>query len=200
MSASRSAFRRDLARWVGSGHPIAPARATKLVIANPGVQAALLYRIQVAVQATGRHGLARAVSLLNLRLTGAEFVVGCRIGPGLVMRHPQGIVIGNGAIVGRDCTLLHRVTLGERYGDGSDVSHAYPTLGDRVVVGAGAAILGRVHIGDDVAIGANAVVLRDVASNDVSVGVPAHSVGQSRRVVVARGSQVRPDTKGDRDT
>ncbi|MGH9423103.1 MAG: hypothetical protein ACRD3J_24210 [Thermoanaerobaculia bacterium] len=89
------------------------------------------------------------------------------------MRHPQGIVVGRGATIGADCTILHRVTLGERYGDGTDSRHEYPHLGARVVVGAGAAILGSVTIGDDVVVGANAVVVRSVAAASVVVGVPA---------------------------
>jgi serine O-acetyltransferase len=149
--------------------------AFRIVVGQPGGQAAFLLRVQMACQARSRWRLARAVSLLNLRMTGAEFVVGCLVGPGLVMRHPQGIVVGGGATIGADCTILHRVTIGERYGDGSSLEHPYPTLGDRVVVGAGAAILGGVRIGDYALIGANAVVLTDVAANDVFVGVPARS-------------------------
>jgi serine O-acetyltransferase len=113
------------------------------------------------------------------------------------MRHPQGIVIGNGSVVGEDCTLLHAVTLGERYGDGGNGAHSYPVLGNRVVVGAGAAILGAVRVGDDAVIGANAVVLHDVASNDVAVGVPAKSVRPSRRIVEAIGSGVPRDVQDD---
>lgn len=169
-----AAFRRDIARWRGYGRLSAPA-VTKLIIANPGVQAVLLLRAQLALQAVGRQRLARAVSLLNLRMTGAEFVVGCRVAPGLKLPHPQGIVIGRGAAIGEDCTILHRVTLGERYGDGADPEHEYPHLGARVVVGAGAAILGGVRVGDDAVIGANAVVVRDVDAADVMVGVPARS-------------------------
>jgi serine O-acetyltransferase len=146
----------------------------------------LLLRLQVSIHAAGRLQLARAVSLLNLRLTGAEFVVGCRVGPGLVVRHPHGVVVGRGTVIGEDCTILQRVTLGERYGDGADLSHVYPRLGARVVVGAGAAILGGVRVGDDAVVGANAVVLQDVEAADVVVGVPARSTK------VAEGAETAP--------
>lgn len=135
----------------------------------------LLLRAQLHFQSVGRRRFAQAVSLLNLRLTGAEFGPGCQIGPGLVVRHPQGIVIGSGAAVGSDCTLLHHVTLGERYGDGSDPDHEYPTVGSRVVIGAGAVILGGVKVGDDAVIGANAVVIKNVGPAEVATGVPAKS-------------------------
>jgi serine O-acetyltransferase len=193
----RGALQRDLTRWVGSAHRVGALEAFRIVVGQPGGQAAFLLRVQMACQAKRRWRLARAVSLLNLRMTGAEFVVGCRVGPGLVMRHPQGIVVGGGAVVGVDCTILHRVTIGERYGDGSSLAHPYPTLGNRVVVGAGAAILGDVRVGDEAVIGANAVVLHNVVANDVFVGVPARSARQIR-VVAPPASQTPPDSRIER--
>src|SRR5262245_3077600 len=111
-------FRADLRRWTGAGRDPSGATATLMVLANPGLQAALLLRVQMHLQASGQHRLAQLVSLINLRLTGAEFVPGCRVGSGLVARHPQGIVIGGGSVIGDDATLLQHVTLGERRGDG----------------------------------------------------------------------------------
>ena len=171
----RTSVQRDVARWSGSDRRVSVVRTVRLIAGQPGAQASFLVRLQMAFQRRGRKRLARIASILNLRLTGAEFVVGCRVAPGLVMRHPQGIVVGHGTVIGDDCTILHRVTLGERYGDGSGANHDYPTLGDRVVVGAGAAILGGISVGDDAVVGANAVVLRDVAPGDVVVGIPARS-------------------------
>jgi serine O-acetyltransferase len=193
---SGAAFRRDLARWVGTTRRPAAWVALKLIAANPGVQAVLLLRSQIALQDANHRRLARAVSSFNLRLTGAEFVVGCKVGPGLVLRHPQGVVIGQGAAVGENCTLLHGVTLGERHGDGSGPLHEYPRLGARVVVGAGAAILGGITVGDDAVVGANAVVLRDVDVADVVVGVPAVSVRLRRNVLTASGSQAMQNDRG----
>jgi serine O-acetyltransferase len=174
------AFRRDLARWTRRSGPTPALVAIKLVLANPGLQAVLLLRAQLHLQSAGNRRLAQAMSLLNLRLTGAEFVPGCQVGPGFVARHPQGIVIGAGATVGSDCTFLHHVTLGERYGDGSNPDHEYPNVGNRVVIGVGAVILGGVRVADDAVIGANAVVIRDVAQAEVATGVPAKS-SQKRR-------------------
>ena len=188
---SRLGFRRDLARWVGVRDCPPPSAATKLVLANPGVQAVLLLRVQMALQASGRQRLARVVSLLNLRLTGVEFVVGCRVGPGLVLRHPQGIVIGGGSVIGEDCTILQQVTLGERYADGTGSAHKCPRVGARVVIGAGAVILGDVIVGSDAVIGANAVVLHDVDAADVVVGVPARA---TKALAVAMALYMPPST------
>lgn len=188
----RVAFRRDMARWIGATHCPSAFVTTRLILANPGIQAVLLLRAQAALQADGHHRLARAVSLFNLRLTGAEFVVGCWIGPGLVLPHPQGIVIGGGSVVGENCTILHRVTLGERYGDGADSEHKYPRLAGRVVIGAGAAILGGVMVGNGAVIGANAVVLHDVEAADVVVGVPARSTKAAADSGIPRAIQPQP--------
>jgi len=138
------------------------------------------------------------LSQVNVRLTGAEFLVGCRIGPGLVVRHPQGIVIGSGSIVGSDCTILHRVTVGERYGDGIDPRHRYPTVGARVVIGAGAALLGGIDVGDDAVIGANAVVLQDVPAGALAVGVPARLATAKRRNGAPEDT-ARPSERGPVD-
>ncbi|MDJ0350798.1 DapH/DapD/GlmU-related protein [Cryobacterium sp. PH29-G1] len=88
------------------------------------------------------------------------------------MHHPSGIVIGGGAILGKGCTVLQHVTLGEKYAVGSG-PHLYPRVGDDVVIGAGAKLLGGVHIGNGASIGANAVVTIDVPSGAVAVGIPA---------------------------
>jgi serine O-acetyltransferase len=88
------------------------------------------------------------------------------------MHHPHGIVIGSGAIVGAGCTLLQNVTLGERFADGRP-PHDYPQVGDRVTIGAGACVLGGVHLGDGAVIGANSVVLSDVPEGGIAVGSPA---------------------------
>ncbi|MGY1740238.1 MULTISPECIES: serine O-acetyltransferase [unclassified Blastococcus] len=113
---------------------------------------------------------------LNQLLTGAEFVLGCQIGGGLVVKHPNGIVIGKGAVIGRDCTLLHQVTVGERY-LASAGGGVYPTIGDRVTLGAKSSILGDLHLGDDVTVGAHALVLADVPSGVTVRGVHASSAG-----------------------
>jgi serine O-acetyltransferase len=101
-------------------------------------------------------------------VSGAEIHLNCRIGGGLLLPHPNGIVIHPNATIGVNCILFQQVTLGTR--DGSDV----PVLGNDVLVGAGAKILGRVVVGDHARIGANAVVLIDVPPGAHAAGVPAH--------------------------
>jgi serine O-acetyltransferase len=138
--------------------------------------AVFLMRMQLQCQELHLMSLAKLASALNSALTGAEFVVGCDIGPGLVIRHPQGIVVGAGTKVGARCTLLHGVTLGERYGDGRG-SHGYPVVGDDVVLGVSAVALGDIRIGSGVTVGAMTLVLDDVPDNSTVVGIPARGAG-----------------------
>ncbi len=121
------------------------------------------------------------VSARCVRVTGAEIVPLADIGPGFVVRHAGGVVIGKGARIGRNCTIMQNVTLGERYSarDG----HRYPTLGNGVTVGAGAVLLGSIQVGDGAMIGANSVVLDDVPAGSLVVGAPARVA--KRRVVSA---------------
>jgi len=180
MTLARS-LRRDLQRWEKTPRPPSLPRMMEMVAIFPGVQAVVFLRLQLAAQAAGHWRMAHVLSVVNVRLTGAEFVPGCRVGAGLVVRHPQGIVVGHGSVIGDDCTILQHVTLGERYGDGDSGEHSYPSLGSCVVVGAGAAILGGIRVGDHASVGANAVVTRDVDECDVVVGVPARSTRRSGR-------------------
>jgi len=110
-------------------------------------------------------------------LTGIEIHPGARIGPGFFIDHGMGVVIGETAEVGADVTLYHGVTLG---GTSLTKGKRHPTLQDRVVVGAGAKILGAITIGADSRIGANAVVVKSVPPNSVVVGVPGQIVQRSR--------------------
>lgn len=114
--------------------------------------------------------LARGISQLARFTTGIEIHPGATIGPRLFIDHGMGVVIGETAEVGADVMLYHGVTLGGRT---SSRGKRHPTLGDRVMVGAGAKILGPVTIGDDAQVGANAVVVHDVPAGAVAVGVPA---------------------------
>nr|WP_231860870.1 serine acetyltransferase [Microbacterium laevaniformans] len=91
------------------------------------------------------------------------------------MHHPNGIVLGAGSRLGKNCTILQQVTLGERYANGLGPS-TYPTLGDNVTIGAGAKVLGGVMIGDGVQVGANSVVLSDLPPGATAVGAPARAV------------------------
>ena len=137
----------------------------------PGFQGILAYRIS--------HGLLKhRIPFLGVILqrlaevwTGISISPATKIGAGLVIYHFGGIIINSQAVLGRHCRLHHDVTIGNRVPGGPS-----PKIGDRVMIGAGARILGGITIGDDVEIGANAVVLEDVPAGAVAVGVPAKVV------------------------
>ena len=117
--------------------------------------------------------LARLFSQLGRFFTGVEIHPGARIGRGLFIDHGMGIVIGETAEIGDDCTIYHNVTLG---GTGKHVGKRHPTLKNNVLIGAGAKVLGPCVIGNNSNVGANAVVLCDVPDDSTAVGVPAHIV------------------------
>lgn len=119
---------------------------------------------------------ARWLSQLMRGLTGIEIHPGATLGPGLFIDHGMGIVIGETAEIGADVTLYHGVTLG---GTSNARVKRHPTVGDRVVVGAGAKVLGAITIGEDSRIGANAVVVKSTPPNSVVVGVPGQIVKRS---------------------
>ncbi len=113
--------------------------------------------------------LARFVSQIGRFITGIEIHPGAKIGKRLFIDHGMGIVIGETAEIGDDCLIYHGATLG---GTGKDKNKRHPTLGNGVIVGAGAKILGPIIIGNNVKIGANSVVLKEVPDNSTVVGVP----------------------------
>ena len=121
----------------------------------------------------------RLVSQVARVLTGIEIHPGAILGPGLFIDHGMGVVIGETAVVGHDVTLFHEVTLG---GVDGRPGRRHPCLGNDVVVGAGAKVLGPLCIGDDVTIGSQAVVLSDIPSGSVAVGIPAKFFGKTRRL------------------
>jgi len=148
----------------------------RLAVVEPGYLAVVLLRVEGTLVDRGRLSAAKVVRHLTVGWTGADFVPGCRIGPGLRLLHPAGVVIGGRAVIGDNCTILQHVTVGERSGDGSDVPDS-PVVGDSVVLGAGCCVLGAVSIGTGAVIGAGAVVLTDVPAGRTAVGVPARLVG-----------------------
>jgi serine O-acetyltransferase len=163
------------------------ARSTlEIILCYPGLHAVWLHRLAHWLWLRKLKLLGRLVSQLGRTLTGIEIHPGAVIGEGFFIDHGMGVVIGETAEIGREVTLYHGVTLG---GTSLNKGKRHPTLGDRVVVGAGAKILGDITIGDDSRIGANAVVVRPVPPNAVVVGVP----GQ----VVKRQSALPPDHKPD---
>jgi len=147
--------------------------AIEIVLTYPGLHAQLFHRVASALRRQHLFLLARVVSHLGRFLTGIEIHPGATIGRRLFIDHGMGVVIGETAVIGDDCTLYQNVTLG---GTGKQRGKRHPTLGDRVVVGVGAKILGAVTIGNDAKIGGGAVVLRDVPPHTTAVGVPARAV------------------------
>jgi serine O-acetyltransferase len=122
--------------------------------------------------------LARWLSQLVRGLTGIEIHPGATIGPGFFIDHGMGVVVGETAEIGANVTLYHGVTLG---GTSLQKGKRHPTLGDNVVVGAGAKILGAITVGENSRIGANAVVVRPVPPDSVVVGVPGQAVQRGKR-------------------
>ncbi|HEX7308387.1 serine O-acetyltransferase [Lentzea sp.] len=176
----RSVWAADVA--AATGTPTSSAvRVVWLLLTRPGVLAVFLLRVQQALHA--RPALRPAAHLVRSFAhfaTGADFVPGCRVGPGLRLEHPGGVVLGAGAVVGRDGFICQRVTLGERLGRGD--GHDYPVVGDGVFLGAGATVLGPVRIGDRSTVGAGAVVMHDVPGGALAVGVPARTVTRVAQV------------------
>ncbi|WP_265523218.1 serine O-acetyltransferase EpsC [Oerskovia flava] len=150
-----------------------PAARSRLevALAYPGLHAVWAYRLAHRMWREPVLRLpARLLSQAARAFTGVEIHPGARIGRRLFIDHGMGVVVGETAVVGDDVVLFHTSTLGGR---SMKRGKRHPTLGDRVVVGAGAKILGPVWIGDDVQVGANAVVVKDVPPGAVAVGVPA---------------------------
>ncbi len=173
-----SLIRSDLARYTDETPAL--AEYVRAILRNPGFLASVILRLQQGSVAKGHIRRALAARHLSLALTGADFVPGCDVGPGLRLSHPNGVVLGKGASVGANCTILQNVTLGERFADGRG-PHEYPTLESEVTVGAGACILGSVKVGHGSIVGANSVVLSDVPDCSVAVGSPARVISSSEQ-------------------
>lgn len=145
-----------------------------------GLHALLIYRAAHKLNSNGHTYFARMLSQGAKFLTGIEIHPGAEIGRGLFIDHGSGVVIGETTIIGDNCTLYQGVTLG---GTGKQTGKRHPTLGNNVMVGAGAKLLGAFTVGDNSKIAAGAVVLGDVPENCTAVGIPA-------KVVVREGVRV----------
>jgi serine O-acetyltransferase len=153
-----------------------PAAKSLLEIAllYPGPKAVLLHRIAHAFYGMRLFFIARFFCEYSRCLTGIEIHPGAKLGRRLVIDHGMGLVIGETAEVGDDCILFHGVTLG---GAKFDPVKRHPTVGNRVLIGAGAKILGPIRIGDGARVGANSVVTQDIEAGHTVVGIPGKSLG-----------------------
>ncbi|MDB3968388.1 serine O-acetyltransferase [Candidatus Pelagibacter ubique] len=160
-----------------------PAAKSKLslILTYPGVKAVFFHRIANFFHLAKFHLVARIISQLSRFLTGIEIHPGAKIGKNLFIDHGMGVVIGETSEIGNNVTIYHMATLGgiapSINSNNQRQVKRHPTLGDCVVVGSGAQILGPVKIGTHAKIGANAVVTKDVPENAVMVGIPAKNVG-----------------------
>jgi serine O-acetyltransferase len=162
--------------------PAARSRLEVLLL-YPGLHALLLHRLGHWLWVHRLRLMARLVSELNRHFTGIEIHPGARIGQGLFIDHGMGTVIGETSEIGDSVTLYQGVTLG---GTGKQSGKRHPTLGNNVVVGVGASILGAITVGENALVGAGSVVLKDVPADSTVVGVPAHVVRERGvRVAVA---------------
>ena len=148
-----------------------PAARTTLevIICYPGFHAVQFHRVAHWLWTHRMRLVGRILSHISRLLTGIEIHPGARIGPGLFIDHGMGVVIGETAEIGENVTLYHGVTLG---GTSLKKEKRHPTLGDNVIVGAGAKVLGPVKVGDSARIGAGSVVVTDVAPYSTVVGIP----------------------------
>lgn len=152
----------------------------EIILLYSGFHAILAYRVAHKLYISGYTFSARMLSQIAKFFTGIEIHPGATIGKRLVIDHGTGIVIGETTEIGDDCTIYQGVTLG---GTGKDVGKRHPTIGNNVLVGAGAKVLGPIYISDNCKVAANAVVLKNIAVNSTAVGIPARVVRQQGRRV-----------------
>ena len=152
-----------------------PAARSKIEVflLYPTIHALIAYRISHYLYINKLFFLARLISQISRFFTGIEIHPGAKIGRGLVIDHGMGVVIGETAEIGDNGLLYHGVTLG---GTGKDKGKRHPTVGNNVVIGAGAKVLGPIYIGSNSKIGANSVVLNNVPEGATAVGIPAKNI------------------------
>ena len=160
----------------------------EVVLLYSGLHALWAYRFHHWLWAHGWRFPARALSQLSRWTTGIEIHPGAEIGRRFFIDHGMGVVIGETTIVGDDVTLYQGVTLG---GTGKETGKRHPTIGNNVVIGAGAKVLGNIVVGENCRIGSGSVVLRDVPENSTVVGVPGHIIFRAgKRVVITDPKQI----------
>lgn len=160
------------ARYMAQRDPAAK-NIFEVIFLYPGFHALIWHRIAHYLYKNNLFFPARLISQLGRFFTGIEIHPGAKIGKGLFIDHGMGIVIGETAEIGDNCTIYHGVTLG---GTGKDVGKRHPTIGNNVLIGTGAKILGPFKVGDNSMIGANSVVLKEIGPNTTVTGIPGRPV------------------------
>jgi len=158
----------------------AAVNAIEVFLTYPGFHAVLFHRIAHWLWEKRVPIIPRLISHISRFLTGIEIHPGARIGSGFFIDHGMGVVIGETTVIGNNVTLFQGVTLG---GTGKEKGKRHPTLGNNIVIGVGAKVLGDIVIGDNVKVGANSVVLESVPPDSTVVGVPGRVVKQGGRRV-----------------
>lgn len=178
---------RDDISWVRENDPAAKS-AIEVVICYSGLHALWAYRINHWLWHRGIRLLARMFSQAARWATGIEIHPAAKIGRRFFIDHGMGVVVGETTIIGDEVTLYQGVTLG---GTGKEQGKRHPTIGNGVVIGAGAKVLGNITVGDNCRIGAGSVVLRSVPADSTIVGVPGHIVLRNgKRVIITDPKQI----------
>ena len=157
----------------------------EVLMVYSGLHAIITHRISHALYTFGLRTLPRLISQISRFFTGVEIHPGAKIGKGFFIDHGMGVVIGETTEIGENVTLYQGVTLG---GTGKEKGKRHPTIGNDVLVGAGAKVLGSINIANDTKIGAGSVVLKDVPENSTVVGIPG-------RIILREGLRVHPETE-----
>ncbi len=165
----------------------------EIVLCYPGFHAVLFHRMAHGIYKGGWFTLARVVSQFSRTLTGIEIHPGATIGRRFFIDHGMGIVIGETSEIGDDVLMYQNVTLG---GTGKEAGKRHPTIGNAVVIGTGAKILGNIRIGDHVKVGAGSVVVRSVPNYSTVVGVPGRVVGDANAELDTLEHGKLPDPEG----
>ncbi len=139
----------------------------EIVLCYPGPKAILFHRVAHFFYSIHLYLFARLISEMSRFITGIEIHPGAKIGKRLVIDHGMGVVVGETAVIGDDCLIYHGTTLG---GVNRVNGPRHPTVGNKVIIGAGAKVLGPIHIGDEAMIGANAIITKDVAMGSTVIG------------------------------
>ena len=166
----------------------------EIILCYPGFHALTIHRISHKLWKYKLPVLPRLLSHISRILTGVEIHPGAKIGRGVFIDHGMGVVIGETSEIGNRCLLYQGVTLG---GTGKESGKRHPTLEENVVIGAGAKVLGDIHVGTNTRIGAGSVVVKDVEANSTVVGVPGRVVQQSGAKINPLAHSALPDTEGN---